>query len=220
MSFRLSYVRPLLVAAVAMLAIACQPSDDPRETVGQGEQAAPEEPPVGVVAGGVPQTLGGLFDRVDEPAGEWQSGARPAEILTRMSEESVGSARVTFVSGGADRFLVVNLSDDGMSQDAPSLAGLELGILPSGAVDEIEPADALADAPALIDAAAPALDECGFGDEVTSVLYTTGAPAAWTGDAWAEAPSWRGLLRVGDAGTVHVDPRSGELSDDGCRPSD
>ena len=205
------------LSAAVLLVAACQPADDPLETQGQDEQSAPDEPPVGVeAASGVPQTLGDLFDQVDETASEWQSGARPVEIRATMDDGQVASTQATFVGGGADRFLVIETDAEGVSENAPRLDGLELGVIPVAAVDAIEPPDELADPAELIELAAPALDECGL-PQVTTVLYTTGAPAAWTGESWASEPVWRGILRAGDDGTAHVDPRSGELAADGCR---
>ena len=210
----------LALVLVGWALLGCQPADDPLQSQADEEaEDAPDDPPVGVAERGVPQTLDALFERVEGTAGEWQTGAREVEVLARLDDGEVGSAQVTYVGPGADRFLVIELTEDGMAQDAPRLAGLELQIVPGAALDEIEPPDALADPADLVGMAGEALGECGMGDEVSSVLYATGAPAAWTGDGWATAPSWRALLGIGDAGTVEVDPRSGTLAEGGCRPA-
>jgi hypothetical protein len=59
-----------------------------------------------------------------------------------------------------------------------------------------------------------ALEDCGVGD-LASVLYATGAPAAWDGQTWTERPAWTAMLSGAERAAV-VDPRTGEPAADPC----
>lgn len=214
----MSRARGILVA-LTLLAVACQPVDDiPAEE----EAAAPRSSPGrGAPALGTPSTLAEMLQRAGETAVTWQDDPRPVEVSVELAEDRPVAAEVTYVAGGSDRLLVVTETDDGVGEERPTLGVLGLEPVTADAVEEVPdlPEGALDPLP-LAEAAAPALGECGVDGQPTQVRYATGAPYAWTGEAWAEELDWTAAVAVTGEGVsssgVTVDPVTGAALGDAC----
>lgn len=220
--------RVLAVAVVlGGLAAACQPVDSGVPAAGEETVVEGTAPPEAAEQGSeLAGDLTDLLSSLESVAAEWQEDAAVAEILAAVEGEVWRRATVTFLAPDADRMLVLQVDQAGTSQQRPTLETLEL---------EPVSADGLADMPPLPDGALPpgalverageALEECGIGD-VDSVLYSTGAPAAWDGTSWTEPPAWTATLAGGEGdsgaadgdqgGAVAVDPVTGEARPGGC----
>jgi hypothetical protein len=205
-TFRQALVAALLAGGLA----ACEPTDD--RALNEPPPDPPGEPAPDVVGrpdGTGLSTLPELLAHSDQLAGEWQPAPVLAEILVRLADREWAGAHLLYLAAEADRFLAVRLTADGVAQERPTLAtlGLEaigeegIAAIPPFPGDVIEPRD-------LADAAEDALRGCGFG-WAEAVLYATGAPAAWDGQAWAEPPGWTATVLAVD-GAVTVDPRTGD----------
>ncbi len=197
-------------AVLVLLALGCQPvepTDLGDDDAPIGGEAATD--PVGSPDQALPATLDELFTALHSTAAQWQNAPVVSEVLVNLDGDGAWrEASVTYLAPDADRFLVVQLSAEGTSQEQPTLEGLELSAVPEPALAEVPDPDGLLDPSALIDAAEPTLDECGVGAPPGTVLYASGAPAAWDGERWTEPPQW--TATVSFEATAAVDARSGE----------
>jgi hypothetical protein len=200
--------RAARLPAVLLLAwglFACQPADDPDlDAQAEGGEAATE--PVGAPQQALPADLASLLAEFASTATQWQAGPVVAEIVVELDGTTWESAAVTYLAADADRFLVLQAGPDGVRQERPTLEGFDLVPVSGDGLDELPDPDGLLDPVPLVAAAADVLDECGVGEPHT-VLYSTGAPAAWDGERWTEPPTWTATVS-GDGAAV-VDPVSG-----------
>jgi hypothetical protein len=212
--------RVLAAAGAAVLLGACQPVDSgdvPRDEL---EVAGTPAPPArGAPAGaGLPGDIGMLLDGLSTTAAQWQSGARPVELHVDLADGGTWTAaRVLYLAPDADRFLLVTVTPEGTSQERPTLETLALAAVPAAALEQV-PAlpDALLEPHELAEVAAEPLDDCGFDDEVSAVLYASGAPASWDGDRWTETPAWSATVTNDDGSGVVVDPVTGAPEPGSC----
>lgn len=171
------------LAAGAIALAACQPVDD---DVGlESSSPTPGDADVAIT------DLDGLLEATEASAGEWDADARLVELSVGMDDGSLTEGRATYVGPDADRLLVVEVTGSGIDEQQPTAETLGFEPVPRDALDEVpEPPGDLVEPGELPEEAADALDHCGV-DDPHEVLYATGAPAAWDGTAWADAPSWR-----------------------------
>jgi hypothetical protein len=203
------------VLVAAALAAACQPVDEVDDL---GPQVEGEDDvagdPVGAPETGMPATVGELRARTDEAARQWQEDPRVAEARVELDDEGGWrEARVTYLAPEADRFLIVRVSPEGISEERLVLTHLDLTALPAEAVDEVpELPEDVAEPSALAEAAVEPLDECGVGGEARAVLYSSGAPYAWDPGsvAWSEPPAWGVTVTTDEGGGASLDPVTGE----------
>jgi hypothetical protein len=197
---------------LALLAVSCQPAGGP--ALGPADEAAGQavegEDAVGAPARGMPTTVSGMTERARVPAQEWQPDPVLSELWVALDDEGrPAQARLTYLAADADRFLVVRLDGDGVSQQQPTLGTLQLAEVSAAGVDAIpELPEDVVEPVALADAAAPALDECALSPPVRTVVYTTGAPMSWDGQRWTAPPEWTANVLVEGGGTV-LDPVAG-----------
>jgi hypothetical protein len=192
---------------------ACQPADDPAvleasEETGEEVAARPS----------VPAALDELIAETDAVAAEWQDDVRAVEVLIHLTPEREATrARVTYLAAQADRFLTVEIDERGTSEERPTLATMGLYPVDPAGIEAIPSLPEGAEDPDdLAESAAPVLDECGFDTTVDSVLYTSGAPAAWDGQRWAGELGWTATARSGGGNAVTIDPVDGTPADDPC----
>lgn len=168
------------------------------------------EPALGAPVSGLPSSLDELLARAQLVAEEWQDEPVLSEVEIEVDAQGAWrAARVVYLAADADRFLALESSGGGFSQQRPTLSTLQL---------QPVSADGLAAVPALPDEAAepaelvqsPAVEECGVGAP-TTVLYATGAPVAWDGVSWTAQPQWRATLTDGEAAAA-VDVATGALT--------
>jgi hypothetical protein len=204
----MSRPRQLLTVLFGVLvAAACQPVGEPELPSDDGE-AAGATAPVGAPASSLPDDVDGLLAELEGTARQWQSGARATEVVIGLDEAGEwSSAAVTYLAPDADRFLRLRVDHSGTSQDRPTLEGFDLHPLPGPALEEVPDLEGVLEPRTLIDAAAGVLGTCDVGAPDT-VVYTSGAPAAWDGESWTEEPRWTAL--VSGAGGALVEPDSGE----------
>lgn len=213
---------PGTAAAVAVCVVlaagACQPVDTPPSRDASMEDAATEPAEPGApAANAVPQSLDDLRARLETVAQEWQAEAVVAEVHVALAGDTWTEALVTYVAPDADRLLLVDLDAEGMSQQRPTFSTLGLQPVSAAGVAEIPPfADEARDPQDLAAVAAPLLAECGVGTAASSVLYASGAPAAWDGERWTEALSWTAIVATDEGDTVQLDPVAGEPVREGC----
>jgi hypothetical protein len=206
--------RVALVVLAALAVAACQPVDD---AIAPAEPAIDPDAVAASPAPGTPQTstampadLAALLEGQSTTATEWQADPRPAEVLALLEDGRWTGATVTYLAPDADRFLVVAVGSGGGGQQRPTLDTLGLEPIAAGGVEAIPPLpDGILPPAPLVEAAAAARGECGLGD-VTTVLYSTGAPAAWDGERWTAPLRWRATLLDADDAGVTVDPVSGD----------
>lgn len=196
------------VLLCAGLLVACQPAGGPG-ALPTTEPGGGVEPALGAPVSGFPQSLAQLTRRADLVAEEWQDEPVLAEVEVEVDEQGRWSAaRAVYLAPDADRFLALEATGGGFSQQRPTLSTLQL---------QPVTADGLADLPPLPDDAVEPVDlaqsdaaqECGIASP-TTVLYATGAPVAWDGVTWTSPPQWRATISDGEAAAA-VDVRSGEL---------
>jgi hypothetical protein len=202
----------VVCGAVALLA--CQPAGGPNAVATADAGAGGREPALGAPVSGLPRTLAELVSRTHLIAEEWQDEPVLVEVEVDVDADADGrwsAARVTYLAPDADRFLSLETSGGGFSQQRPTLATLQLQPVSADGLATIAPLPGDAAEPhdlAQSDAAA----ECGVGAP-TSVLYATGAPVAWDGTTWTRDPEWRATVSDGEAAAA-VDVVGGEL--DSC----
>lgn len=197
------------------LAASCQPVDDGVPPAGETVGASAPTEVRGSPASRLTEDLGAMLDGLGSTAAQWQAGTRVVEVVVELDGDAWQRATVTYLAPDADRFLVVDTTPEGTSQQRPTLATLDLPPVPGAALEQVPPwpTDALEPA-ALVEVSAQAREDCGVG-EVTSVVYASGAPAAWNGEAWTEPPTWTATLSDG-ASAVIVDPVTGAAPADAC----
>lgn len=221
--------RAAAVAAAVLLCLlaalaGCQPVDELDEQVGGPVPAETDgaEEPLGSPVEPMPASLDELLAETGEEARRWQPGARPAEITVELDQSGAWQrASVTFIAAGAEQLLTLTVDAEGLSSERVSLAGLELSPVSAAGLEALPPLPAEAQAPdALAEAAAPILEDCGLrAGPARAVLYTTGAPVAWDGEAWTAPPQWRATVRVDDGGAV-LDPATAEPTEPRCLRDD
>lgn len=208
--------RLLTILALVVLAAGCQLVDS-AEDLPQGPSQDPvaAEDPLGSPEDDFPSTLAGLRAFAGPEALTWQEEPVLVDMTVWMRPSGAWEQlRATYVAVDADRFLTVRATPERLRVERPRLEGLQLPELPEAAVAGIpslpegllEPVDLGA-------AAADALAACeAGGEDVVAVVYATGAPAAWDGEAWSTPPEWRATVVTGSTG-VAVDPTSGTALD-------
>jgi hypothetical protein len=208
----------VVCALTGLLAMgACQPVD----RLDLDDESAPEDTATGPGASGLPATLDELVERGDALAREWQREPVLAELAVSLDGERWKRARLLYLAGDADRFLSLRLEPDRVSQERVTLETLGLEPVPREALAAVPdlPAGTLAPAE-LVEAAQPHLDGCLEGPP-SEVIYDTGAPATWEGEAWADPPVWSATLwhasaEGGGGQGRRVDPTTGEPVDELC----
>jgi hypothetical protein len=197
------------VCCVAVLTAACQLSGGPAA----GPSEAPSgggsnEPQLGAPDESLPATLEELLARGLPVAEEWQDEPVLSEVEVDVDADgSWIGARLVYLAADADRFLSLVATGAGFSQQRTTLSTLQVQPVTADGLAELPrfPKDAL-EPTALVDTEVVA--ECGLVRPVT-VLYATGAPVAWDGTAWAQAPSWRATVTDDTAAAV-LDMTTGE----------
>ena len=188
--------------------IACQPFGGPGATPTPRASGA-LEPALGAPVSGLPRSLGELLTRGQLVAEEWQDEPVLSEVEIQVDAQGQWiAARLVYLAADADRFLALETSGGGFTQQRPTLSTLQLQPVTAAGIASIPalPEDAAA-AGELVQS--PAVDECGIGAP-TTVLYATGAPVAWDGASWTSEPQWRATLSDGTAAAA-VDVASGAL---------
>jgi hypothetical protein len=193
----------------AAVLLACQPAGGPGAVTTPEAGVGGREPALGAPVSGLPRTLTELVSRTHLLAEEWQDEPVLAEVEVDVDADGRWSAaRATYLAPDADRFLSLETSGAGFSQQRPTLSTLQLQPVTAEGLAAVPPLPDDAAEPhdlAQSDAAA----ECGVGTP-TTVLYATGAPVAWDGTTWTRTPEWRATISDGDAAAA-VDLVSGEL---------
>lgn len=204
-----------LVALV--LAAGCQPVDsgvlpggEPRPGQTAGAEADADEPAA------LAPDLQALVADLEAAAVEWQAAPVLAEVYVDLDGEAWREATATFLAPDADRMLLLQVDADGQRQQRPTLETLDLVPVAAAGLAEVPPLPDGTLGPDELVAAGQATD-CALGD-IGSVLYSTGAPAAWDGTAWTEPPAWTATLG-GDEASLLLDPVTGEALPDGCLPA-
>ena len=197
------------LCCLSVLAAACQltggPGAGPSEVPSGGDS---EEPRLGAPDEALPSTLGELLTRGLPVAEEWQVQPVLAEVEVDLDEDNRWlGARLVYLAADADRFLSLVATGGGFSQQRVTLGTLQVQPVTGDGLDEIPELPKAVLAPQTL-AAAEAVGTCGVGRPVT-VLYSTGAPYAWDGTAWTEAPRWRATITDETAGAV-LDVTTGE----------
>lgn len=190
------------VAAAALVLAACQPVDEVAD--------APAATPAAVASDllgnpdeDFPATLAELRAYGRERALTWQDDPLLSTVTVYLDGAAWQRVRLTYVAADADRILTVTGDPEGARAERQTLAGLELVPVSAEGVSQLPelPAATLEPA-ALVEAAAPALEQCGAAGEVAAVLYANGAPEAWDGEAWTAAPVWRATVLTPQGGVV------------------
>jgi hypothetical protein len=203
------WVRVAVALCAVVVLPACQPAGGP------GAQSTPEqgsagEPAIGAPQAGPPGSLSDLVTRADLVAEEWQD--EPVLVEVEVSVDADGrwtSARAVYLAADADRFLALDSSGDGFSQQRPTLETLQLQPVSSDGLAAVPPFPADAAEPTDL-AQSGAAGECGVGPPAT-VLYATGAPVAWDGAVWTSPPDWRATVSSDDA-VASLDLADGSLT--------
>jgi hypothetical protein len=205
--------RVVTVLCAAIVLAACQPVDSPPPAIRDPVATGSPVERLGRPVLGLADDLATLRAQTDPLAAQWQHGARLAELAVELDGPSWQAATVTYVAPDADRILVLRATADGIVQQRVTLDTLELQPVPAAGVTAIPtlPPGTLEPA-ALVEAAGPALGDCGVAGRPDRVLYATGAPVAWDGARWSERPRWRATVMAGDGGAV-VDPTTGGPAD-------
>ncbi len=197
-------MRRVAAALIMLLVAACQPAGAPSAAPSQGSPArdgrrAPER--------GVPQTLDELVARVEPAALEWQDEPHLAEVSVALGADgSWTQARAVSLAAGADRLLTGGVTPDGLFQQRTTRS--TLGLQPVSGDGRVElPArpDDVAEPRHLVAAAEAPVAACDAGP-VVQVLYATGAPVSWDGQAWSVAPEWTATLTDAQGAGATVDP--------------
>lgn len=208
--------------AVALGLAACQPIDDVDTSFRPRAPASTATPPLGAPERGTPASVPALLDRTDSAALQWQDAPRVAEVRVGIAGRNRWSAAaVTYLAANADRLFTVTVDSAGAtSVERTTLATLEVEPVPEAGLAELPAFPQDAKAPSeLVDAARPVLAGCGFRERVDTVLYASGAPFTWNGEAWSAPPAWRALVLTEDGAGVALDPvTAGALTTDCTTP--
>lgn len=158
-----------------------------------------------------PATLAELRAFTAPEALTWQDEPVLVDVTVWLApDERWERIRVTYVAAEADRMLTLRADPERLRLERPLLEGLQLLPLPEEAVQAIPPLpDEVLEPATLAEAASSALSDCGDPNGVVrKVVYATGAPAAWDGQAWTVAPTWEATVVTSQTGVV-VAPSSG-----------
>lgn len=198
----------LVLLAFAAAVVGCQPVDE----LSRG--AEPDGEPSETLAWGT-DDLGDLRVAGREAAREWDGDARLVKVSVRLDDDLAWvEATTTYVAPDADRLLVVTASEEGITEEEPTLETLGLEAPPAEALAALPelPGDVVPPATAAERATDP-LDDCGVGDDPRQVLYSNGVPGSWDGSSWVSEPAWAvsvtsdgGGVRLGLDGSVAEDP--------------
>lgn len=199
-----------MLLAVALLMVSCQPVDE----LSTGASADGEEPTEPEVWG--TEDLGDLRLATGEMAREWDADAQLARVSVRLDDDLAWvEATTTYVAPDAARLLVLTASDEGVTEEQPTLETLGF---------EAPPADALAELPDLAaDVVPPAtaaeqamdpLDDCDLPEDPRQVIYSNGAPGSWEGTSWSSEPAWTVSVAT-EGGGVRLD-LDGSVPEDPC----
>jgi hypothetical protein len=199
---------------VVLVLAGCQPADDSaldsEPMADEPASPAPAEPPDQALPG----TLEELLEGFSGTARQWQDDPVVAEIVVELEGGAWTAASVLYLAADSDRYLRLRMDRRGTTQDRHTLEGLELLPVTGPGLSALPDPEPLLDPVPLADAAADSVEACGV-EAVRSVLYATGAPAAWDGERWTEEPAWTATLS-GAADAV-VDPTTGApVGDDPC----
>lgn len=209
---RLRLSATALLVVLTLGAVGCQPADDPAVLEGPGEAGSED-----AARAPGPPTLDEVMAETDAVAAEWQDDARPVEAIVHVTPQQPVRARVTYLAPEADRFLTVEIGEQGPTQERPTLATLGLGSIDAEGLEAVPSLPSQArDADVLAEAAGPVLEGCGFDTAVDTVLYASGAPAAWDGQRWAGDLEWTATVRSTDGGAVALDPVDAAPEGDPC----
>lgn len=204
--------------AVLAAAAGCQPVESevpPAEDVPAGAIDGDGGTGTAGDTGTLPSDVPTLLADLEQTAAEWQPETVIVEVAIALDGERWREASVTYLAPDADRMLLVQADAEGTRQQRPTLETLDLEPVAAAGLAEVPPLPAgLLEPRALVEGAGEALEECSTG-EVRSVLYSSGAPAAWDGAAWTEPPAWAATLAGPDGGLV-VDPVTADALPDGC----
>ena len=201
------------VLVLSLLLTACQVTDPEGQvevTAGAIADDAPE-PALGSPDEDWPRTTQAMRAFALPEAQTWQDDPVLADFTVFLAEGEWESVRLTYVAADAERMLVYESTPEQLSLERPLLEGLQLLPVPGAAIAAIEvlPEGAL-EPVELAEASATALADCdAAGEEVRAVLYATGAPAAWDGTQWTRTPTWRATV-VTDSTGVLVEVESGQ----------
>lgn len=205
-------VAVLGLAVGLVLVSGCQPVEDvdSLDAADSGRTGAEGASPRGAPAGGLPESLSEAVARANEAAAQWQRDVRLAEIVMHVDEEGqLTEGRLTYLAPHADRLLEVEFLPEGMRQDRPTLAALDLSPIPGEAIGALPPLPEGAQGPADLVAAAPdAFAECGVEGTPSTVIYATGAPLAWdpaTG-VWTLPLDWSATVTTETGAGAVLDP--------------
>lgn len=199
----------LVLLAVVLLVVACQPVDELSTGPAAGGEAAEPD------AWGS-EDLGDLTTATGDIAREWDADARLVKVSVRLDDELAWEeASTTYVAPDADRLLVITASEEGTEDERPTLETLGFEALPPEAVDELArlPADVVPPDSAA-ERAADALDDCDYPDDPHQVLYANGAPGSWDGTSWVSEPEWT-VAVTSEGGGVRLD-LGGSVVEDPC----
>lgn len=195
---------------------ACQPVDDLDEPV-DDDLAAGQVDRRGAPDSGMPATLAATLAQTDVEAARWQEGARVAEVAVEVDGDRLTEVRVTYVAPDADRLLTVTLTEEGQTEERPTLGAFDLEPIPADALAQLPPwPEGLQEPTTLMEGSGQAFDACDVEGAPDAVLYASGAPLAWDPEAgdWGVALGWTATVTTGDDGDgAVVDPVTAERFD-------
>lgn len=214
---RTSAMRSRAVFAALVVAAglgACQPIDDV-DTGSRAPDAGSAEatPQLGAPVRGAPASIAALLERTDSAALQWQDQPRVAEVRVGIAgRDRWAAAAVTYLAADADRLFTVTVDSAGAtSVERTTLATLEVEPVPEPGLADVPLFPDDAQAPTELAAAArPVLSACGFRERIDTVVYTSGAPFTWNGEAWSQPPAWRALVLTEGGAGVALDPVTAE----------
>ena len=196
------------LCCVSVLTAACQLTGGPAAGPSEVRSGGSAQPRLGAPDEALPSTLDELLARGRPVAEEWQVEPVLSEVEVDLdAEDRWLGARLAYLAADADRFLSLVASGTGFSQQRVTLGTLQVQAVTGDGLGEVPRLPERALGPEAL-AAAEAVGTCGVGRPVT-VLYSTGAPYAWDGTAWTEAPRWRATITDETAGAV-LDVTTGE----------
>ena len=206
---RARVLRWLALLALTGLAAGCQLVDEP---IPPPRTPTPSGlPPLGSPGEEFPTTIAELQAFTRPEAQVWQEEPVLTDVTVWLGPDGRWQQfRAGYVAAHADRLLTVRATPARLRVQRPLLAGLELLELGDEAVRDIAPFPGEALEPAALGRASrTALAACEVdGAPVEAVIYATGAPGSWDGEAWTVVPTWRATVVTADGGAV-VDPTSG-----------
>ncbi|HVM14927.1 MAG TPA: hypothetical protein VM287_11455 [Egibacteraceae bacterium] len=222
---RRRWAAPKGVAVLGLVGVlvgaGCQPVDEFDGLAVPEQGGAPgQEDPLGAPEAGLPGSLSEAVTRADTEAARWQASARLAEAVVQVDEDGrLVEGRLTYLAPHADRLLAVEVTQEGLRQERPTLATLDLAPIPPEAVEAVPPLPEGAREPAeLVAAAAEAFAACDVDGTPSAVLYATGAPLGWNPqeEAWTVPLRWTATVTTATGGGAVLDPVTATATD--CVP--